>query len=162
MFSRQIMTDMQARFEVEFAVTSSHRKRQKNDMQIEFSYIHWLMEAPKSTSVTVDADLYKSYIHHDSLGEIGYVIYQIDMPSVSSFFQKNSINGNIQNVKALSRILKGVTGHLKYLCINDLLEHDKSGADDAKMYLKIFYEALYPNKSKLELWSFNNCEINKI
>ena len=80
------MTDMQARFEVEFAVTSSHQKRQKNDMQIEFSYIHWLMEAPNSTLVTVDADLYKSYIHRDNRGEIGYVSYGMNMLSVSSCF----------------------------------------------------------------------------
>ena len=85
------MTDMQARFEVEFAVTSSHQKRQKNDMQIEFSYIHWLIEAPNSTLVTVDADLYKSYIHHDTPGrsEIGYVSYGMNMLSVSSCFSKD-------------------------------------------------------------------------
>ena len=83
------MTDMQARFTVEFGKTSSHQKRQKNDMQIEFSYIHWLMEAPNSTLVTVDADLYKSYIHHDKRGEIGYVSYGMNMLSVSSCFSKD-------------------------------------------------------------------------
>ena len=50
---------MQARYVVEFEVTSKHKKRQKNDMQTEFSYIHWLIEAPKSTKVKVDRNLYK-------------------------------------------------------------------------------------------------------
>ena len=33
---------MQKYYQTYFDVTSRHKKRQKNDMQPEFSYIHWL------------------------------------------------------------------------------------------------------------------------
>ena len=33
---------MQKYYQTYFEVTSRHKKRQKNDMQPEFSYIHWL------------------------------------------------------------------------------------------------------------------------
>ena len=33
---------MQTYYQTYFDVTSRHKKRQKNDMQPEFSYIHWL------------------------------------------------------------------------------------------------------------------------
>ena len=61
MFNRRIMADMQARFEVEFAKTSSHQKRQKNDMQIEFSYVHWLLEAGVGTKNILFLNLFADH-----------------------------------------------------------------------------------------------------
>lgn len=68
---------MQKYYQTYFDITSRHKKRQKNDMQPEFSYIHWLRlvvevmflvsfnvkslfrEAPKSTHVDIDSENYK-------------------------------------------------------------------------------------------------------
>ena len=42
-------------FEIEFNVTSSHKLRRKNDMQLGFAYFHWLMQAYEARSV-IDID----------------------------------------------------------------------------------------------------------
>ena len=55
---------MQNCYELYFNITSSHKKRQKNDMQTQFSYVHWLREAPKSTFVNIDIAKYK----HELIG----------------------------------------------------------------------------------------------
>ena len=41
---------------------------------------------------------------------------------------------------------------LRYLCVNDLMEHDKvTEAKEAKKVLESFYLELYPKKSSFEL-----------
>ena len=40
---------------------------------------------------------------------------------------------------------------LKFLCINDLMEHEKPEAVQAKSVLENFYKELYPMKSSFEL-----------
>ena len=172
---------MQARYVVEFEVTSRHKKRQKNDMQTEFSYIHWLMEAPKSNKVKVDKNLYKAwyrvnrdcYIFYNSFiskssnfnqpqfqsvqdgGQIGYVSYWNSASKVS--FEKLSIFFlfvtfiSLKNKAALQKIRVQLRSRLKYLCINDLMEHEKPEAVQAKLVLDSFYKELYPKKSSFEL-----------
>lgn len=49
------MIDLQSTFEIEFNVTSSHKLRRKNDMQLGFAYFHWLMQAYEARSV-IDID----------------------------------------------------------------------------------------------------------
>ena len=49
------MIDLQSTFEIEFNVTSSHKVRKKNDMQLGFAYFHWLMQAYLARSV-IDID----------------------------------------------------------------------------------------------------------
>ena len=69
---------MQEHYKIEFDVTSRHKKRQKNDMQPEFSYINWVIEAPKSTHVKVDPEKYKyENVRPGSL--VGYVSYWNNM-----------------------------------------------------------------------------------
>ena len=45
------MNDLQSTFPIEFNVTSSHKLRKKNDMQLGFAYFHWLMQAYDARSV---------------------------------------------------------------------------------------------------------------
>ena len=68
---------MQKYFKVYFDVTSRHKKRQKNDMQPQFSYAHWLREAPKSDHVTVDKEKYKCELITG--GPVAYIEYCNDM-----------------------------------------------------------------------------------
>ena len=68
---------MQEYYKVYFDVTSHHKKRQKNDMQPEFSYAHWLREAPKSSHVTVDQEKYKYELVKG--GPVAYISYWNDM-----------------------------------------------------------------------------------
>ena len=68
---------MQKYFKVYFDVTSRHKKRQKNDMQPEFSYAHWLREAPKSSHVKVDKEKYKYQLIKG--GPVAYISYRNDM-----------------------------------------------------------------------------------
>lgn len=44
------MNDLQSTFQIEFNVTSSHKLRRKNDMQLGFAYFHWLMQASEAKS----------------------------------------------------------------------------------------------------------------
>ena len=53
------MKDLQSYFERFYNVTSSHRKRQKNDMQTQLSYNYWLLEALKS-SAQITLGIYKA------------------------------------------------------------------------------------------------------
>ena len=71
------LKDMQKYFKVYFDVTSRHKKRQKNDMQPEFSYAHWLREAPQSSHVTVDQEKYKYELVKG--GPVAYISYRNDM-----------------------------------------------------------------------------------
>ncbi|XP_041472270.1 N-acetylglucosamine-1-phosphotransferase subunits alpha/beta-like isoform X1 [Lytechinus variegatus] len=47
-----IMNDLQAEFEEEYDITSSHRLRHSRDMQHAFSYFYYLMGTPKIVNVT--------------------------------------------------------------------------------------------------------------
>ena len=76
-FVWQRWKDMQKYFKVYFDVTSRHKKRQKNDMQPEFSYAHWLREAPKSSHVEVDQEKYKYELVKG--GPVAYISYRNDM-----------------------------------------------------------------------------------
>merc|ERR1712131_392745 len=132
MFDIDIITDMQKYFKVYFDVTSRHKKRQKNDMQPEFSYAHWLREAPKSSHVTVDQEKYKYELVQG--GPVAYVSYRNDMK---------------KNKPSIDRQIKSKT--TKFLCINDLMDHSKPESATAKLELEKFYETIYPHKSEFEL-----------
>ena len=51
----------------------------------------------------------------------------------------------------MQRINTQLRSKLKYLCINDLMEHEKPEAVQAKLILEKFYRKLYPSKSSFEL-----------
>ena len=68
---------MQEYYDLFFSVTSRHKNRQKNDMQPEFSYAHWLKEAAKSENVKVDPEKYKYQIVKG--GPLAYISYRNDM-----------------------------------------------------------------------------------
>ena len=68
---------MQEYYDLFFSVTSRHKNRQKNDMQPEFSYAHWLKEASKSENVKVDPEKYKYQIVKG--GPLAYISYKNDM-----------------------------------------------------------------------------------
>ena len=68
---------MQEYYDLFFKVTSRHKNRQKNDMQPEFSYAHWLKEAAKSENVKVDPDKYKYEIIKG--GPLAYISYKNEM-----------------------------------------------------------------------------------
>ena len=40
---------------------------------------------------------------------------------------------------------------LRFLCVNDLMDHEKPDAVKAKKALEEFYQELYPKKSSFEL-----------
>jgi len=134
LFNKQIMADLQGFFHVFYEVTSKHRKRQKNDMQPEFSYAGWVFEAPKSPFVTLEhPELYKAKKEGGSA--IFYISYWTNMAKnrgpMSSFMSRRK--------------------SIKFLCVNDLLDHEKPEAIEAKRELKKFYDKIYPTKSSFEL-----------
>ena len=132
MMNKRIMSDLQNYFERFYTVTSSHRKRQKNDMQTQFSYYNWLIEAPKSQA-QLTPGIYKST--RVSTSGIYYIPWWTDMrknqPAIDKFFRMKS--------------------GIKFLCINDLMEHDQPAAEIARNALQTIYNKLYPNKSRFEL-----------
>ena len=135
--NKSIMKDLQAFFSIFYEVTSSHKKRQKNDMQPEFSYAGWLFEAPKSKFVKLEnPDIYKSTRIGSS--DFYYISYWTDIkktrPKLDKFLKEQPKSKK-----------------WKFLCVNDLMEHEKPEAKEAKKQLAIFYEKLYPKKSVFEL-----------
>ena len=58
------MNDLQSIFQIEFNVTSSHKLRRKNDMQLGFAYFHWLMQAYEARSV-LDIDFLSQNRYQD-------------------------------------------------------------------------------------------------
>ena len=68
---------MQKYYDLFFSVTSRHKNRQKNDMQPEFSYFHWLKEAAKSKNIKVDPEKYKYEIMGG--GPVAYISYSNNM-----------------------------------------------------------------------------------
>ena len=68
---------MQKYYDLFFSVTSRHKNRQKNDMQPEFSYFHWLKEAAKSKNLKVDPEKYKYEIMGG--GPVAYISYSNNM-----------------------------------------------------------------------------------
>jgi hypothetical protein len=126
------LKDMQKYYKVYFDVTSRHKKRQKNDMQPEFSYAHWLREAPKSSHVKVDQEKYKYELVKG--GPVAYISYRNDMK---------------KNKPAIDRQIKSKT--TKFLCVNDLMDHTKPESATAKLELEKFYETIYPHKSEFEI-----------
>ena len=88
-------------------------------------------------------------------GQIGYVSYWNSASKVS--FEKLSIFFwfvtfiLLKNKAALQKIRVQLRSRLKYLCINDLMEHEKPEAVQAKLVLDSFYKELYPKKSSFEL-----------
>jgi len=131
MINTQIMSELQSAFEPFYEVTSRHRKRQKNDMQFEFSYTNWLLGAANSTFPLSDTNLYK---HTRRGGGIFYMPYWNDM-------KKNRLK--FAEFKAKQETIK-------FICINDLLDHSKPQAAAAKKELMAFYDKLYPSKSQYE------------
>ena len=90
--------DMQIYYKKYFDITSRHKKRQKNDMQPQFSYVHWLRwfidimlldrkfqwlfllrEAPKSTHVDIKSEAYKYEFGSQAEHPISYIPYYNDM-----------------------------------------------------------------------------------
>ena len=96
MFDIDIVKDMQDYYELYFKVTSHHKNRRKNDMQPEFSYVHWLKEATKSEYLKVDPKRYKHEIIRD--GPIEYISYSNDMKKNIPLLEKELRNHN-QNQK---------------------------------------------------------------
>ena len=96
MFDIDIVKDMQDYYELYFKVTSHHKNRQKNDIQPEFSYAHWLKEATKSEYLKVDPKRYKHEIIRD--GPIAYISYSNDMKKNVPLLEKELRNRN-QNRK---------------------------------------------------------------
>ena len=127
------MADLMAFFHVFYEITSKHRKRQKNDMQPEFSYAGWVFEAPKSPFVTLDhPELYKA----KSAGPPEFYI---------SYYNNMTLNRT-----PMDNFMR-MRDSIKFLCVNDLMEHDQPESIEAKRELKNFYDKLYPTKSSFEL-----------
>ena len=117
-----------------YTITSAHRKRQKNDMQTQFSYFNWLMEAPLAgPNVTLTPGIYKST--RVSAFSIYYMPWWTEMS---------------RNVAKRDRLFR-VAPNLKFLCINDLMEHERADAVFARDELEKVYKRLYPVISKYEL-----------
>ena len=100
-------------------------------MQFEFSYTNWLLEAPNSSYPLSDQNLYKTFRKG---GGVFYMPYWNDM--------KNNKEKFAEFAKKKESI--------KFICINDLLDHSKSQAIAAKKELMKFYDKLYPSKSQFE------------
>ena len=135
--NKTVMVDLQAFFPSFFELTSGHKKRQKNDMQTQFSYAGWLFEAPKSEFVQLEnSDIYKST--RIGSGDVYYMPYWNDMKKNQGRMKK-FVNEQSKSKK------------WKFLCVNDLMEHEKPQAKVAKKNLANFYKKLYPKKSVFEL-----------
>ena len=93
-----------------FDITSKHKKRQKNDMQPQFSYIHWLRwvieinflvnitinfllrEAPQSVHVQVDNETYKYEFGSQAEHPIAYISYYNNMKKNKPILKKQLEN----------------------------------------------------------------------
>ena len=136
MVNREIMTDLQDTFPLYFDMTSSHRKRQKNDMQFAFSYANWLLEAANSSQTTLNnPDLYRS--SRTRTNTIFYMPFYTEMA---------------KNEAKLAEF-DAKRDHIKFLCINDLMDHSDPANAESKLKLTMFYEKIYGNKSQFELYS---------
>ena len=74
MINKRIVMDLQSKFSQYYEKTSSHHTRQQNDVQYEFAYINWLLEAPKSRLLSkIYPYLYRSNIV--DINDFNYVPY---------------------------------------------------------------------------------------
>ena len=103
-------------------------------MNFQFSYIGWLMQAPRSP-VDIDIDLY-NYTTEKPNGRVKYVGY---------------FNEMWKNLGQMESLMKMTNENLTYICINDLMDHSEPESATAKFYLEQFYKAMYPRKSSFEV-----------
>ena len=124
-------------FEEYFTATSSHHTRQRNDIQFEFAYINWLVEAPNSRLRSkIYPWLYKSTVV--GVDDFAYIAYGGD-----------NIRKNRQKlVKTLAR-----RSRLKFMCINDLIDYTRADIAEWLDVISDFYLKLFPHRSQFELYT---------
>ena len=116
-----------------FYCSKSHKKRQKNDMQFQFAYTHWLVEANQTDFKLTQPDLYKAI--------------KIKHVPVFYFPYRTSPSQNKMYLDSFKK--KKQTA--KFLCVNDVMNHEDPENEKAIKKLIQFYEELYPQKSSFEL-----------
>ena len=135
MINKRVVLDLQNTFRKELELTSSHRTRQRNDIQFEFAYNSWLLEAPKSRL---------HYKIHPSL----YRATLVDSNDFKYFaYGAGSLEASIKQIRNFLENRKGY----KYLCVNDLITYAHSHAAEKQEEIKKMYQKLLPQKSKYEL-----------
>ena len=136
LINKRIMIDLQNTFKSYFTATSSHHTRQRNDIQFEFAYINWLVEAPNSgLRSKIYPWLYKSTVV--GTDDFAYIAYG-----------GGSVRGNRETLtKTLSK-----RSRLKFLCVNDLIDYTRPDGEIAERLGVIgdFYRQLFPRRSKFE------------
>jgi len=122
LYDTQIMKELQSRFQVEFNLTSSHRYRKKNDIQYEFMYFHYLNDQKKYLTKTISEKKFLNY----------YAV-------------KNDVHDVKAKLDAIRRKPK------KFICINDILDHDKADTEEVLKITKNWYAKMFRKKSPFEL-----------
>lgn len=129
LFSKSILNDLHSLFAKEYELTSSHRTRAKNDLQLAFTYMHYVAEQPKFNTTVITANRYGLY---------GY------------------LNNNIYKVRQLlNNMFEAGTffGHRSqglWLCINDGMDPTHSDYKLITSFLHEWYELVYPIPSQFE------------
>ena len=94
---------MQNHYEYYFNITSSHKKRARNDMQFQFSYFNWLQDASNSSLVDIDNAKYKHELvrGREPYGPVAIITYTNDMNENKNLQEQLLMKTNIK-VRILS------------------------------------------------------------
>lgn len=129
LFSKSILKELHAIFAKEINLTSSHRTRAKNDVQLAFSYFHYLNEQEKFNKTVLDGNRYGLYAYvNDNIFHVRNLLNQIFRPSW--LFETKSAGF--------------------WLCVNDGMDPDHPDHVQIRSFLHEWYEALYPIPSQFE------------
>ena len=89
---------MQNHYQSYFNITSSHKKRRKNDMQFQFSYFNWLQDAPESSVVDIDTAKYKHQLvwGREPKGPVSIITYTNNMNKNLNLQKQHLMKTNIK------------------------------------------------------------------
>ena len=122
MINSDIMKQMEIDFGPEMKRTSGHKMRSYNDLQYQFMYYNYIIESHHFQIKLMDAFEHVDYCDLD--------------------------NNYYQNLLALSRTRNQ---RMKFVCINDDINHGSENAKYTYDLVNNFYNEFYPEKSKFEL-----------
>ena len=142
---------MQNLFPAEYNMTSSHRTRHKNEMQYQFAYANYVNEGREINFAHSNWELYYYLLKAKfKNGTRKYATIRIDYFYNERDSHVNLLNDRRRNRNKLNYILSH-QDKIKFTCLNDNIEHDKSCALTAKNeIITDFYEVLFPTRSNFE------------
>ena len=135
MINKRIMSDLQRTFSSYYNETSSHHTRQRNELQYQFAYTNWIVEAPQS----------------DIRAQLNTTLYKWQTVDTTDFRYLAYGNGNVGKANNLLEKTLKERDSIRFLCVNDLINYRKSDSNEKLVIIRLFYQNLYPYPSKYEL-----------